>query len=206
MAGKQALRRNPILWRRTLRWGCGGRGEAPTLWSPRDASGGSPAPHAHAWDSPVASWPASPGLTPSLPVGWSADGTGLSARRQACPKDAAGEALVGLPLHCLSSSSGSCSVPPPSLPLSCPYLPEFPPPQGRRLNFLSRRRTWLSAITHSFIRSSGPKPEHQLGFTESIPLPPKLKARLLPHNYPKKYPLPRRQKEGSSFLNSWEII
>lgn len=79
-----ALRRGPILqW--TLRPDGGGRYPRlhPEARRRGGASGGSPDPGAHARDSPPASWPASPGLSLSLPVGWSADAAGLGARRQA---------------------------------------------------------------------------------------------------------------------------
>lgn len=128
------------------------------------ARGGSPAPGAHARDSPPASWPASPGLALSLPVGWSADASGLGARRQA--GWLAGPGLAREELGRLQG--GRLQLSPrcwPGYPGSSPY-PKFQssallPPLARAPHLPWRApelplQTWDLVVRHnSFIHSLG---------------------------------------------------
>lgn len=108
----------------------------PHAPGPGGAGWGSPDPGAHAWDSPPASWPASPGLSLSLPVGWSVDAAGLGARRQAgCLSPAPRRAGTTPGREVLAAGQATLRAAPtrsPALPLSCPGFPELSVAPSRR--------------------------------------------------------------------------
>lgn len=172
LARSPALRRGPILQRRTLR----PDGAISPPLSPhaeaREARAGvpqlpTPTPGTPHWPAGL---PCGASLFLFLLAGMRTWSGSVPAARPAGPapaprqaeKTPGREALAGLPL--LVSRFWEQSLPrSPSLPLSCSHFPEFPITPDRHLSVLSRLGTWLSGITHSFIHSfiywvsSGPK-------------------------------------------------
>lgn len=163
-------------------------GAQHTQWSLGGTGGGSPTTRAHARDSPLASWPASPGLTP-LPAGLSraaneraqcpppglpipalperrswevsrAKGSSQSARR--CPSDNSGNYLY-LHLPNLSYAHG-----PELLSLQSEHKLSF-----QKRNLIISRNSFIPL----FIKGPlGPKSENQMEARESIFLSPKPRA------------------------------
>lgn len=138
-------------------------GAQHTQWSLGGTGGGSPTTRAHARDSPLASWPASPGLTP-LPAGLSR----AANERAQCPPP--GLPIPALPerrswevsrakgssqsaRHCPSDSSGNCLYL--HLPsLSCAHGPELLLLQSEHKLSFQKRNMIISSnsFIHLFIK------------------------------------------------------